>query len=63
MKEEYISLSEERLTQESSSNGSVRLAVQDDARNIPHYLEPESVSLIWTSPPYSNLLNRKRMNN
>ena len=62
LKEEYISLSEERLTQESSSNGSVRLAVQDDARNIPHYLEPESVSLIWTSPPYSNLLNRKRKN-
>ena len=62
LKEEYISLSEGRLTVESSSNGSSRVSVQDDARNIPHYLESESVSLIWTSPPYSNLLNRKRRN-
>ena len=36
--------------------------MQDDARNIPRYLAKDSVSLIWTSPPYSNLLNRKRKN-
>lgn len=36
--------------------------MRDDARSIPNYLEPESVSLIWTSPPYANLLNRKRKN-
>ena len=33
-----------------------------DARHIPDYLAPESVSLILTSPPYANLLNRKRKN-
>ena len=30
--------------------------------HIPNYLEPGSISLIWTSPPYANLLNRKRKN-
>lgn len=39
-----------------------QIVVQDDARSIPTYLEPESVGLIWTSPPYANLLNRKRTN-
>jgi len=39
-----------------------QIAVQDDARNIKKYLKPDSISLIWTSPPYGNLLNRKRKN-
>jgi DNA modification methylase len=37
-------------------------AVHDDARNAASYLQPDSVSLIWTSPPYANLLNRQRKN-
>jgi DNA modification methylase len=40
----------------------VQLVVADDARNIPDYIAPGTVSLIWTSPPYANLLNRKRKN-
>jgi DNA modification methylase len=39
-----------------------QVAIQEDARNIPHYIAPETLSLIWTSPPYANLLNRKRKN-
>src|SRR3989339_1773629 len=39
-----------------------QLAILDDARNITDYLEKDSLSLIWTSPPYANLLNRKRKN-
>lgn len=39
-----------------------QVAVQDDARAIPHYLPPGSVGLIFTSPPYANLLNRRRRN-
>ena len=34
----------------------------DDARNIDNYIDEETVSLIVTSPPYANLLNRKRKN-
>jgi DNA modification methylase len=38
------------------------MAIQDDARNIKSWILPETVSLIWTSPPYANLLNRRRTN-
>ena len=39
-----------------------QVAVQDDARAIPQYLPPGGVGLIFTSPPYANLLNRRRRN-
>ena len=39
-----------------------QLGVVDDARNIHEYLVQDSVALIFTSPPYANLLNRKRLN-
>src|SRR5690606_24348634 len=31
-------------------------------RNIPKYILPNTASLIWTSPPYANMLNRERRN-
>lgn len=39
-----------------------QLVIQDDARNISKYLKPNTVALFLTSPPYSVLLNRKRLN-
>ena len=57
--ESYIQLSGERLGFVAES---AQVAVQDDARAIPAYFQPDSVSLILTSPPYSNLLNRQRRN-
>jgi len=62
LQQKYIDLCRSRLIQTTLFNNSKQLAVQDDARNISQYLEPESVSLIFTSPPYANLLNRKRKN-
>ena len=59
---EYVKLSRERTSQQSLIHPSVQLAVQDDARNISRYLSEESVSLLVTSPPYANLLNRERKN-
>ena len=59
---DYIAVCEDRLLQKSIFQNAEQIAVQDDARNIPRYLAEGSVSLIWTSPPYSNLLNRKRKN-
>ena len=62
----YIDLCNSRLAQlppEDPVNPSTQqLVVQDDARNIPHYLEPETIKLLFTSPPYANLLNRRRKN-
>lgn len=62
LQENYIKLCRDRLSSNSLFNESQQVAVQDDARNISKYFEPESVSLIWTSPPYANLLNRIRKN-
>jgi len=62
LKTEYIDLCAKRLAQKSLLGKSQQLAIHDDARCIPQYFTSETVSLIWTSPPYSNLLNRARKN-
>lgn len=62
LNEKYIELSEQRLTSENLFNNSKQVAVQDDARNISKYFNEETIKLIFTSPPYANLLNRKRKN-
>lgn len=62
LQEKYVSLSKQRLASDNFFNKSKQVAVRDDARNIADHLPEESISLIMTSPPYSNLLNRKRLN-
>ncbi len=62
LQEKYIDLCAERLGANNLFNQAQQIAVQDDARHIADYFAPETVSLIWTSPPYANLLNRKRKN-
>ena len=62
LRKDYIELSESRLTEQNIFNGAEQILIQDDARDIKNYLKNETVKLIWTSPPYSNLLNRKRKN-
>jgi DNA modification methylase len=62
LQQEYIEVCSDRLRSETLFNKSNQIAVCDEALNIPQYLEKETVSLIWTSPPYANLLNRKRKN-
>jgi len=62
LQKNYVDICERRLIQTTFFNNSKQIAIQDDARNIPQYLDHETVSLIWTSPPYANLLNRPRKN-
>lgn len=59
---DYIELSRFRLAQQTLARQTKQIAICDDARNIPKYLEKRTVSLSLTSPPYANLLNRKRLN-
>ncbi len=59
---DYIALAQERLNQPLLFGETKQLAVLDDAHNIPKYLRTKSISSIITSPPYANLLNRKRQN-
>lgn len=58
----YVELSESRLNENHIFNNSKQIAIHNDARNIHKYFDKEIISLIWTSPPYANLLNRKRKN-
>jgi DNA modification methylase len=70
----YIQLCEQRLSPAApeSHDGKNRktpeaaktkqIPISADARNIAKYLENETVSLVMTSPPYANLLNRRRRN-
>jgi len=61
----YVRLSEDRLRNGSTAplfNRSSQLAICEDARNASRYLDEQTVKLIFTSPPYANLLNRPRLN-
>jgi DNA modification methylase len=62
LKPAYVELSNRRLSRRNSSQDCKQLAIQEDARNISKHLLAASVSLIFTSPPYANLLNRQRRN-
>lgn len=62
LQSKYIELCAERLASNNLFNQAQQVAIQDDALHAPNYLDPGSVSLIWTSPPYANLLNRRRKN-
>ena len=65
LSESYVALCKKRLMENASlftERTTKQLAIQDDAHNIGAYLALETVSLIVTSPPYANLLNRKRKN-
>jgi DNA modification methylase len=63
LQEKYIEVSNERLNSNSNLfSSSKQIAIQEDARNINQYVSKDMASLIWTSPPYANLLNRERKN-
>lgn len=58
----YCEISSQRLSQKKLNSDARQIVVCDNAKNIPEYLEPGTVSLVFTSPPYANLLNRARLN-
>lgn len=62
LQKSYIALSRSRVANQKMFNKTKQMAIQDDARNINQYLREGTVNLIWTSPPYANLLNRERKN-
>jgi DNA modification methylase len=57
----YCKTATERL-KENSNSKSEQITICEDAQKIPDYLDNGSVSLIFTSPPYANLLNKPRTN-
>lgn len=61
LKKEYINLTNKRLNQKKLDKIK-RVAIYDDAHNIPQYLKGEIVSLCITSPPYAHMLGKPRLN-
>jgi DNA modification methylase len=59
----YIDFTNKRLSQLEIDFGdkTEQIAICDDAINIPKYLKENTISLSVTSPPYANMLNRKRL--
>jgi len=66
IKKEYIETAKKRLSQSrittSIETKSKQLIINADARDIPNYFENETISLVVTSPPYADMLNRARKN-
>lgn len=62
LQKSYIALCERRLCQGGLLGETKQIAVQDDARFMAEYFDQETINLIFTSPPYANLLNRERKN-
>lgn len=63
LKQEYIDLAKTRLGIGNLHNKHTQqLAIRDDARNIPLYLNEKTVALVVTSPPYSRFLDKPRLN-
>jgi DNA modification methylase len=61
LKKEYVDIANKRV-EADRQDAPRQIAVCEEAHNVPKYLEEGTVSLVVTSPPYANLLNRKRRN-
>jgi DNA modification methylase len=62
LKKEYVEVAKKRLAQANFLNSAEQIMVNDDARNIPNYFEGETISLVVTSPPYSQFLAKPKLN-
>jgi len=63
LQQKYVDVSMKRLSQTRLTDDKTKqVAINDDAHNIPQYLEKETVALSITSPPYPHFLTRKREN-
>lgn len=62
LKEKYVDLSNNRINSIFNDCYCRQVAIREDARNVVKLIAPNTVKLLFTSPPYANLLNRKRKN-
>ncbi|MCI8648881.1 MAG: site-specific DNA-methyltransferase [Anaerotruncus sp.] len=62
LQQEYVDLANARVSTLFAKGRCKQLALCEDARNIQNRIAPGTVKLVFTSPPYANMLNRKRKN-
>lgn len=61
LSEKYVDIARERLSLEVNAEGNetTQQIIQGDARQVLGKLEPDSIDLVVTSPPYWNILHKK----
>jgi DNA modification methylase len=57
----YVDLARRRLNAEADGN-TEQFILEADALTAADFIDRDSVALVFTSPPYANLLNRRRKN-
>ena len=61
---QYIRLAQRRLAQlknrKHGEYGEYPLIIRDDSRNLRQHIQPETIGLCITSPPYWDILSRRR---
>ena len=62
LKQEYVDFSNARIADPKNETRCEQIAVCEDARNAAARILPGAVKLVFTSPPYANILNRERKN-
>jgi DNA modification methylase len=63
LQEPYVNIARKRAGANISLwNTTEQVAILDDAMNINQHIEPKTVKLVVTSPPYANVLNKPRLN-
>ena len=60
LKEEYCKLAKLRTNQMKMFSDTEQIVVNDEAKNIDKIIKHGTVKLIFTSPPYGNILNSRR---
>jgi len=60
LSEEFINKARQRSQQMTAQPGGERRLIVDDAFNLLNHVEPKSIDLVVTSPPYWDILLQKR---
>jgi DNA modification methylase len=56
--EKFVELAKHVLSQQTLVESPEQRVIQDDCRNLLQWVEPNSVQLMFTSPPYANFIHR-----
>jgi len=62
LQQKYVDISSATIERLARNAMTRQLAIVDDARSVPRYLEENTVALSVTSPPYPQFLTRRRKN-
>jgi len=56
--EKFVKIAQRALSQRTLGEGPEQKVIHDDCRNLLEYVEPNSIQLTFTSPPYANFIHK-----